>query len=117
MLVWYCAEIVHPGKHFTSYAILGDDVVIGDPEVAKLYAESLDQLGVSISFQKSVISDTGCLEFAKRFRIRRGTVDISPISIRALLSYSHPYGLMAINHKSNVKRFTTLLRIGGFGYK
>ena len=48
-------------------------VVIADPKVAKVYAESLERLGVDLSKQKSWI----CFEFAKRFRVRCGTKDLS----------------------------------------
>ena len=40
---------------FTSYAILGDDVVIADAQVAKQYCLLLEQMGVSISLSKSLI--------------------------------------------------------------
>lgn len=48
-VVWLAAEIAHPGRIFRDYAILGDDVVIGDPIVAKRYEEALEQLGVTIT--------------------------------------------------------------------
>ena len=34
--VWLSAELVDPGSRFTAYAILGDDIVIGDAEVAAM---------------------------------------------------------------------------------
>ncbi|KAK4547808.1 hypothetical protein RGQ29_032505 [Quercus rubra] len=46
ILVWYCAEQVHPGMRFDKYAVLGDDVVIADPEVGRVYEETLKRLGV-----------------------------------------------------------------------
>lgn len=49
---------------FKEYAVLGDDVVIAHPQVAAKYEELLGKLGVSISKDKSLISETGCLEFA-----------------------------------------------------
>nr|P92567.1 RecName: Full=Uncharacterized mitochondrial protein AtMg01410; AltName: Full=ORF204 [Arabidopsis thaliana]CAA69788.1 unnamed protein product [Arabidopsis thaliana] len=55
ILVWWCAKQVHPGVRFTSYAVLGDDVVIADQEVAKVYESALGGLGVKISYQKSLI--------------------------------------------------------------
>lgn len=44
--MWYCAEQVHPGMRFDKYAVLGDDVVIADPEVGRVYEETLKRLGV-----------------------------------------------------------------------
>ncbi|KAH7511618.1 hypothetical protein FEM48_ZijujMtG0004900 (mitochondrion) [Ziziphus jujuba var. spinosa] len=57
------------------------------------------KLGVPISTQKSMISDTGAFEFAKRFCVKGGRVDLSAMSARCLLAYHHPYGLMAICKK------------------
>ncbi|KAB1214961.1 hypothetical protein CJ030_MR5G009949 [Morella rubra] len=71
---------VHPGVRFTSYAVLGDDVVIADQEVAKVYESALGGLGITISYQKSLI---GSAEFAKCFRVRELRKDLSPISIRS----------------------------------
>lgn len=45
ILVWYAAEQVHPGVKFTAYAILG----IADTDVAMVYAQCLEKLGVDIS--------------------------------------------------------------------
>lgn len=42
--MWYCAEKVHPGQHFTKYAILGDDICIADSKVAKAYLYHLKTL-------------------------------------------------------------------------
>ena len=117
VLVWWAAEQVYPGAYFAKYAVLGDDVVIADEEVAKVYESALGDLGVSISYQKSLISHTGSAEFAKRFRVKGLSKDLSPISIRCLLNSHHPFGLMAIQDKYPCKRFSTLARVGGAGYR
>jgi len=97
---------------FKDYAVLGDDVVIGEWKVARFVEQTLAELGVDIERQKSLISDH--FEFAKRFRVLQGRVDLSPISIRALMAFSSPYGQLSI-HRYKVQRFTTLARIGGAG--
>ena len=56
ILVWWCAEQVLPGTKFSDYAVLGDDVVIAHEAVAKVYEQALGNLGVTISYQKSLIS-------------------------------------------------------------
>jgi hypothetical protein len=89
LLVWWCAEQVYPGVCFMSYAVLGDDVVIA--EVARVYEKALGRLGVNISMQKSLISQSGSAEFAKRFRIRGLTKDVSPVSIKNLMNSHHPF--------------------------
>lgn len=85
-VIWYCAELIYPGKVFRRYAILGDDVVIADEKVKKLYYVVIDRLGVKVSPSKTLQSDSGCGEFAKRFRLDRLTVDVSPISLKMLLT-------------------------------
>ncbi|ROV86622.1 hypothetical protein VSDG_10208 [Cytospora chrysosperma] len=117
ILIWWCADQVKPGIKFRQYAVLGDDVLITDPDVAKVYEKSLSDLGVAINYQKSLISDCGAAEFGKRFRYDMLKEDLSPISIRSLLNSYHPFGLVAIADKYNIKRFSTLARIGGAGFK
>lgn len=70
------ANRVYPGlRALKAYAILGDDVVIGDRRVAAEYSSILSDLGVTISTKKSLISDSGSFEFAKRFFINSGRLD------------------------------------------
>ncbi|KAI5664245.1 hypothetical protein M9H77_23568 [Catharanthus roseus] len=59
---------VHPGKKFDRYAVLGDDVLIADQHVGPVYKSFIDDIGVKISTLKSIVSNTGCIKFAKRFR-------------------------------------------------
>lgn len=71
-LVWTAADLVYPDRKepFRNYAILGDDIVITDGKVASTYRELLEKLALTISTQKSMTSMIGCLEFAKRFRVK-----------------------------------------------
>lgn len=71
-------------KNFTEYALLGDDLVIADEAVADAYLIIAKDLGVEINLQKSLISKSGVLEFAKRL-FRDGT-DLSPVPPRLLSS-------------------------------
>lgn len=64
---------------FTEYAVLGDDLVIGDYRVASEYASLCDTLGVQIGLHKSIISNNLSAEFAKRF-FYRGT-QASPVPL------------------------------------
>lgn len=79
--IGWCAEQIYPGQLFDRYAVVGDDVLITDPEIARVYETALGRLGVSNKSQKSLISTTGSAEFAKRFRVRGLSKDLSPISI------------------------------------
>ena len=83
LLVWWAAEQVYPTEYFNSYAILGDDVVITDVKVAEVYKSALSKLEVKISEPKSLISNKGCAEFAKRFVVKNMS---SPVSAKAVLN-------------------------------
>ena len=117
LLVWACAHEVYLGRTFLEYAVLGDDVLIADERVATLYRQKVEALGVTISEAKSLVSSTGCAEFAKRFLVNGLRLDLSPISARCLSNYFHPHGLSAIWIKYPVPKFSTFCRIGGVGFK
>jgi hypothetical protein len=72
------------GSWFGDYALLGDDIVIANEQVAKSYLTIMQDLGVSINLSKSVVSTTGSMEFAKRL-IVKGT-DLSPIGPKSIAS-------------------------------
>jgi len=72
-------------KNFTSYALLGDDIVINHDEVAEKYVHLMSTLGVSINISKSVVSDQLC-EFAKR--LVTPEFEVSPIGAGNLLLVS-----------------------------
>lgn len=89
---------------FTSYAILGDDVVIHHDDVASQYCKILQYLGVSISFNKSLVSKEYA-EFAKRIKSTRG--DFTPIGPGLLLQASR--------HKASIGAFAAeCVRLGYF---
>lgn len=46
---------------FFDYALLGDDIVIADPVVAKSYLEVMEECKVTISKEKSFISNVSAL--------------------------------------------------------
>nr|QDH87249.1 MAG: RNA-dependent RNA polymerase [Mitovirus sp.] len=52
---------------FPHYALLGDDLVIADKAVAGHYQALMRHLGVPINLSKSIISEVGLIEFAKRW--------------------------------------------------
>jgi len=117
-VVWIAAKRADPSRTapFWDYALLGDDIVICDEKVAKAYTEILDQLGVKISLPKSIISNRGSCEFAKRYWCDFLQKDLSPISIRALTGCRSIRGLVQIANKYDVKT-SALLRLAGAGYR
>jgi hypothetical protein len=70
------------GPWFALYALLGDDIVIADKAVAKEYLAIMKTLGVTIQETKSLVSNNGTFEFAKR-TVLRGT-DATPVSLKGL---------------------------------
>ncbi|KAJ4841101.1 hypothetical protein Tsubulata_037186 [Turnera subulata] len=71
-LVWLAAKRALSAEHhpFRGYALLGDDIVIASEEVAREYHSLLEDLGVTISLSKSIVSRDGALEFAKRYWVK-----------------------------------------------
>jgi hypothetical protein len=75
----------NPERLYRNYAVLGDDVVIGDKRVKTSYLKILAHLGVSCGLHKSILSPKGKgLEFAKSTFI--DGVNVSPISLKELQS-------------------------------
>lgn len=61
---------------FQDYSILGDDIVIANRDVAVKYQILMKDLGLEINLSKSLISDIGVIEFAKRWF--HNDIDLSP---------------------------------------
>jgi hypothetical protein len=105
LLVQYCANATSSGKWFDRYALLGDDIVIADREVAGRYKSLITALGVSISEKKTLESESCCVEFAKRFMV--GREDISPLSFKAVFTMiPHTVGSMV----TRISEFRTVRR-------
>lgn len=117
IMVWWCAEQVYPGVRFDRYALLGDDIVISDSLVANIYLEVLKYLQVKVSMGKTLISHSGCAEFAKRFFVRDITKELSSVTLKALLGVHIPICRLGLAHRYTVKRYSTFRRLGGAGYK
>lgn len=117
MLVWVCAWEVYPGKVFTDYAILGDDIVIADRRVAEEYEERMVACQAVISREKSLTSSKGACEFAKKFIINnhlKDRRDVSPLSlplIRMTYGYVSPFVFKTLGCSV---RATFRLRGGGY---
>lgn len=94
-LIYYCCKVL--GKIWKSlpYALLGDDIVIGDRDVGEKYLEVIKELGLEYSDLKTHKSEN-FFEFAKRLLL--DGKEITPFSISAL----------SVSEKS-ATQFTTLL--------
>jgi len=92
-LVWYAAYTVGAlckqtvpmvrWSLFTSYLILGDDIVIADKQVAEAYLSICATLGIKIGLAKS-FTESRLLNFANQTYIK--DVNISPLSLREELN-------------------------------
>jgi hypothetical protein len=106
---------------FPYYAVLGDDVVIGDKLVAAQYVEIMDTLGVKIGFSKSIISKNLSIEFAKRFFYKG--VEVTPLPLVGVgVSWLGVSGVPEIvkTVKERTGKLLSLASIGkciGLGYK
>lgn len=117
-IVWLAAIITYPNreKPFERYALLGDYIVIADKAVATLYRRLLELLGVTISESKSLVSDNGTLEFAKRYWSKSLSKDLSPVSMKAILIARSSLGLCALAEHYKVSK-NTLFRLAGAGFR
>lgn len=79
------------------WSVCGDDIIITDDRVSSRYQQILDSLGVIVSKDKTLVSYSGCGEFAKKFRTHGLTKDFSPVSFRNVMNSHHllriPYHL------------------------
>lgn len=75
----YAATLV--GKtNFTSYLVLGDDVVISGKDVALMYQKVIERMGVGISLHKSILpSPLNGMEFASKLINREGNLSPLPV--------------------------------------
>lgn len=70
---------------FPHYGLLGDDIVIADTSVAEAYSSLMAYLGVPINMSKSLVSEKGCLEFAKRW-VHPDLGEFTPLGANVLLA-------------------------------
>ncbi|KAF3651599.1 hypothetical protein T459_32853 [Capsicum annuum] len=103
-IVWLATKYAYPTRtaSFVDYTLLGDDILITDLKMVEQYRKLLDRLGVTISESKSIIFDNGIIEFAKRYWTKSMQVDLSPISLRSLLSCRTTLGLCNLSTKYSI---------------
>jgi hypothetical protein len=77
--------------HFTSYSLLGDDIVIANAAVAQQYRILLTQLDMPISEQKTHVSND-TFEFAKRW-FHKG-LEVTGFSVAGISSVWKRYSLL-----------------------
>nr|UPW42190.1 MAG: putative RNA dependent RNA polymerase [Henan forest mitovirus 8] len=84
IVIQICWNRLGNNTWFTEYALLGDDIVIADEAVATSYLKMMTiDFGVEINLSKSLFSETGMCEFAKRLVSPEG--ELSPLGPKNLL--------------------------------
>lgn len=106
----------HELDWFEDYAILGDDVVIGNSAVAREYVALMESLGVSIGLHKSLVSPKGtALEFAKRFYAH--AKDASPAPYLEFYAALRTIGGLVELARKYSLTLGQYLSAAGYGYK
>lgn len=82
MMVQFAAWKAGSRGWFAKYAVLGDDLVIGDHLVAHQYLSLCRTIGVEVNMSKSIVSNNLSLEFAKRFFFKGE--EVTPIPLLGL---------------------------------
>lgn len=101
---------------FPNYAVLGDDVVIMDADVANCYRQILRDIAVGAGMAKSIIAKSKFVcEFAKKFFVGSTQADMLPLKecIATRLSTSL---VLEFVRKYNLT-LNSILAFLGFGYK
>jgi len=109
-------------KLFSKYALLGDDLVLGDRRVAAQYLVLLQELGVSVGLAKSIISKNKYskgVEFAKKtLLVIRGKIhNVSPIPFKEVNSALSDIASWAAFAQTHKLPFHLQAKILGHGYK
>jgi hypothetical protein len=118
LIVQYAAFQAGKRGWFEAYAILGDDVVIANRDVARQYRAIMKGLGVRLSGPKTLVGRGSC-EFAKRFFLKGKNT--SPVSLLefALGRFHLPVMVELVRKLSEVwePRLSRIVRAAGFGYR
>jgi hypothetical protein len=104
---------------FRDYLVLGDDLVIAHPDVAREYLRLAREWDIGINLSKSVISRNGSLEFAKRFVYKYQ--DVSGLSFKEMaVARVDIRGLIQLFNRIKVfrnPRVAEALNFLGHGYR
>jgi len=95
-IVQYANRLIGNRTWSDAYEVLGDDIVIFEPSLAKKYVELMTLFGVELNMSKSVIShgNKPTVEFAKRTSYNGK--DVSPLSLKMFLNQDSFKGRLSI---------------------
>nr|QDH91115.1 MAG: RNA-dependent RNA polymerase [Mitovirus sp.] len=92
-LIYHCCRELGIRWKTLPYALLGDDIVIGNDKVAGMYKEIITDLGVEFSLAKTHTSKN-FYEFAKRIYL--DDHEITPFPVSALAESHKSFGMMTV---------------------
>jgi len=111
---WRSREVPE-SSWFEDYSVLGDDSNSVNQHIVEEYMKICAELGVGINKFKSLFSQNGSFEFAKRFWNWQG--DCSPVSLKELLVSSINVGVLSNWPRKRGIRIADLLSIVGYRHK
>jgi len=108
-LIYYCCKVLGKNWKVLPYALLGDDIVIGDSQVGDMYLSLIKNLGVDYSVAKTHTSEK-MFEFAKRLFYLG--IEISPFPISALKECGKAYDMLTtLLYEQNKRNWVPTLNI------
>lgn len=105
------------GRWFTDYVVLGDDIVIANQRVAKQYLDIMSEMGVGISFNKTLSTSNGVFEFAKRLVAPHSMLQGLPLKALGASRRSFPIFIEFLKGSGVVCKTTRAMSLLGFGYR
>lgn len=115
-IVQFAAQRAGRIKWFEDYAILGDDIVIANGEIAGQYRQILELIGVKAGLAKSIIARSKfVVEFAKKFFVDTFQADMLPLK-ECIATKASTSLVVEFVRKYNLTLNSTLAFLG-FGYK
>lgn len=93
--------------------ILGDDIIILNSKVAKMYLKVMQDLDVGINLSKSLISNNGSAEFAKKLVTPTGRVE--GLSLKEFSSLGNAFSNIISLACKLQARPVNILRLLGYG--
>jgi len=117
LIIQYAAFSLGYSTWFQKYMVLGDDMVIYDRAVASRYLEVMSTLDVGINLTKSLQSNIGVFEFAKRLVTVTGPIQGVPLALLQGAKYNLSVLIEFLKSLSGNVRLATALRLLGFGYR
>lgn len=113
-MVQFAAYRAQETKWFDRYAVLGDDIVIANDQVAREYRKLCNEIGLRIGIAKSLEARGKTLEFAKKFFFRGEHVSGLPVKFWAAAQHSAgvSHALSAWYPTGSLANFVRALGVG-----